>query len=91
MSLLQRLRGEVLQQVPCLGQTLFLYKQGFLLGIFTALATLILFNLSWHFFPHGGGAIQLVIAAIGSYVSANLIGARAPNGCPPEVASKRWI
>ena len=91
MTLLQRLRGEVLLQVPCLEQTLFLYKQGFLLSIFTALTTLILFNLPWHFIPYAGGAIQLVITAIGSYVSANLIGARVPNGCPSEVAAKRWI
>jgi hypothetical protein len=91
VSLLQRLRGEVLQKVPCLGQTLFLYKQGFVLGIFTGLATLILFNLSWHFVPYAGQAVQLVIAVIGSYVSANLIGARVPNGCPSEVAAKRWI
>lgn len=91
MSLLQRLRGEVLQQVPCLGQTLFLYKQGFLLGILAALATLILFNLPWHFVPYAGQAIQLVIALVGSYASANLMGARAPNGCAPEVAARRWI
>lgn len=91
MSILQRFRGDLLQQVPCFGQTLFLYKQGFVLGIFVALITFILFNLPWGLLPYEGEVIQLVIAAIGSYVSANLMGTPAPSGCPPEVAAKRWI
>ncbi|MPT10887.1 MULTISPECIES: hypothetical protein [Comamonas] len=91
MSLLQRLRGDLFQQVPCLGQTLFLYKQGFVLGIFVALITLIIFNLPWQILSFEREAIQLVIAVIGSYASANLVGTRAPSGCPPEVAAKRWI
>lgn len=32
----------------------------------------------------------IVIAVTGSYVSASVIGARAPNGYPPDAAAKRW-
>jgi hypothetical protein len=91
MSTLRRLRGEPLVTVPCLGQTLTLYRQGSQFALFVGLATFTLFNLPWHHIPVAGQVLPPLTAAIGCYLAATLMASRAPAEADPEVASGRWL
>ncbi len=77
--------------VPCLGQTLTLYRQGLRFALFVGLATLALFNLPWHHIPIAGQVLPPLTAAIGCYLAATLIAWRAPAEAGPDAASGRWL
>ena len=54
MSMLQKLRGDLMLRVPILGRTLTLYRQGARLALFSFFATVVLCNLPWRLIPTVG-------------------------------------
>lgn len=91
MSTLQRLRGDSMLRVPTLGRTLTLYRQGARLALFSCVATVVLCNLPWRLVPVVGEILQMLVAAVGFYLSAALIGSLTPNDVNADTASQRWL
>ncbi|MDQ0073355.1 hypothetical protein J2W34_005163 [Variovorax boronicumulans] len=91
MSTLQKFRGDSTLRTPMLGRTLTLYRQGAWFALFSFLATVVLFNLPWRLIPVAGEILQMLVAAVGFYLSAALIGSLAPNDVDAETASRRWL
>jgi hypothetical protein len=91
MSTLQKLRGDLMLRVPTLGQTLTLYRQGARLALFSFFATVVLCNLPWRLIPTVGEILQVLVAAVGFYFSAALIGSLTPNDVDADTASRRWL
>lgn len=91
MLTLQALRGEPMCSLPLRGRTLTLYRQGTWWGLFSAFATFVLFNLPWHLVPSVGEILQPLVAAIGFYLSAALMGSLAAHGVDAHSASRRWL
>lgn len=91
MSILKRLRGEPRSTMPFLGQTLTFYRQGVQLGLFTGLATFVVFNLPWHLLPAGGQIFQGLTTVVGCYLAAAVMASRAPAEIDPEDAAARWL
>uniref|UniRef100_UPI00104C878A hypothetical protein n=1 Tax=unclassified Variovorax TaxID=663243 RepID=UPI00104C878A len=88
MSTLQKLRGDSMLRVPTLGRTLTLYRQGGRLALFSFLATVVLFNLPWRLIPAVGEILQMLVAAVGFYFSAVLLGSLTPNDADADTASR---
>lgn len=91
MTTLQQLRGDPMAKVSILGRTLTLYGQGAGLGMFLFVATVVLSNLSWRLIPAVGEILQMLLAAIGFYLSAALIGSFTANGVDTKRASRSWL
>lgn len=91
MSTLKTLRGEPMFTLPMLGRTLTLYREGARLALFLAPATFVLFNLPWHLIPVAGDVFQALVAAIGSYLCAALLGSLTADGVDADAASSRWL
>lgn len=91
MSTLQKFRGDSMLKVPLLGRTLTLYRQGAWLALFLFLATMSLCNLPWRLVPAVGEILQLLIAVVGFYLSAALIGSFTANDVDTATASRRWL
>lgn len=91
MSTLQKLRGDPLLKTPMLGRTLTFYRQGARLGLLAFIATVVLLNLPWHLIPAVGEMLQMLVAAVGFYLSAAWAGSLTPDGVDAETASRRWL
>ncbi|MGJ7511812.1 hypothetical protein [Variovorax sp. GT1P44] len=90
MSTLQKHRGEPKIKVPTLGRTLTIYRQGARIGLFSVMATLVLFNLPWRLIPVVGEILQLLVAAVGCYLSVALMSSLTPNDMDADTAATRW-
>ncbi|MGJ7558472.1 hypothetical protein ACSFBI_31190 [Variovorax sp. RB3P1] len=91
MSALQKLRGDSMLRVPTLGRTLTLYRQGGRLALFSFFATAMLCNLPWHLIPAVGEILQMLVAAVGFYFSAALMGSITPDDVDADTSSRRWL
>ncbi|MBO9642979.1 MAG: hypothetical protein J7603_07620 [Pseudacidovorax sp.] len=91
MTTLQRFRGDAMLRVPMLGRTLTLYRRGAWFALFCFFATVLLCKLPWHLIPGVGGILQLLVAAIGFYLSAALVSSLTPNDVDGDTASRRWL
>ncbi|CAN5495731.1 hypothetical protein BH10PSE18_BH10PSE18_08560 [soil metagenome] len=91
MTTLQQLRGDSMLRVPTLRRTLTLYRQGARLALFSFFATVVLCNLPWRLIPAVGEILQMLVAAVGFYLSAALISSLTPNDVDADTASRRWL
>ncbi|WP_219215772.1 hypothetical protein [Variovorax boronicumulans] len=91
MTTLQKLRGDPRIEIPLRGRTLTIYGQGARLGLFSFVATVVLFNLPWHWIPGLGDVLQALVAAAGFYLSAALIGSLRPTAMDAETSSRPWF
>lgn len=91
MSTLQKLRGDPKIEIPIGGRTLTIYKQGTRAGLFSLVATVVLFNLPWRWIPGLGDILQMLVVAVGFYLSAALIGSFTPAAVDAESSSRRWL
>lgn len=91
MSILQKLRGDPKVEIPLWGRKLTIYRQGAQLGLFSFVATVVLFNLPWRWIPGLGEILQMLFATVGFYLSAALIGSLTPKGLGAEISSRRWF
>lgn len=78
-------------RVPTLRRTLTLYRQGARLALFSFFATVVLCNLPWRLIPAVGEILQMLVAAVGFYLSAALISSLTPNDVDADTASRRWL
>ena len=89
MPSLRALRGQPLTRLPWGRQSLTLYRQDAGLALACALGTLVLFNLPWHWLGAAVGEfVPLLIAAVGFYLAAALIGSL---GAPGQDSADRWL
>lgn len=91
MSTLQELRGHSMLRVPTLGCTLTLYRKGARLAFLSFVVTVVLCNLPWHLIPAVGEMLQMLVAAVGFYLSATLFSSFTPNDVDADSASQRWL
>lgn len=91
MTTLQKLRGTSMLRVPTLGRTLTIYRQGARLGLFSFVATVVLYNLPWRLIPAAGETLQVLVTAAGFYLSATLSSSLTPNDVDVDSASQRWL
>ncbi|MGJ7545275.1 hypothetical protein [Variovorax sp. LT1R16] len=91
MSTLQKLRGDPKTEIPMGSRTLTIYTQGARLGLFSFVATVVLFNLPWRWIPGMGDILQALVAAVGFYLSAALIASLTPTPMDAATSSRRWF
>lgn len=91
MTTLQKLRGNSMLRVPTLGRTLRIYRQGARLGLFSFVATVVVYNLPWRLIPAAGETLQMLVTTAGFYLSAALSGSLTPNDVDVDSASQRWL
>lgn len=91
MTTLQKLRGDPRIQIPMGRRKLTIYRQGGRAGLFSFVATVVLFNLPWRWIPGLGDILQMLVVAVGFYFSAALIGSFTPAAVDAESSSRRWL
>lgn len=91
MSTFHKLRGDPRIEVPLWGRKLTIYRQGARLGLFSFVATAVLFSVPWRWVPGMGDILQASVAAVGFYLSAALIGSLTPTAMDAETSSRCWL